>query len=97
MVISDGVRTLCEHFECYWFIDIVASYQPALKKEKEKFQVWHLQRYDDNSALIECSDGGERKLRNQVVDYTDFKPREVTVWVEHNLISLPSEEDKAVG
>jgi uncharacterized repeat protein (TIGR04076 family) len=93
MVISDGVRALCEQFECYWFIDIVASYQVALRKEREKFQVWHLQRYDDNSALVECTDGGERKIRNQVVDSTDFKPREATVWVQNNLICLPSEED----
>lgn len=93
MVISGGVRALCEQFACYWFIDIVASYQQALRKEKEKFQVWHLQRYDDNSALIECTDGGERKIRNNVLDSIDFEPREATVWVTDNLIHLPSEEE----
>ena len=89
MVFTDGIKALADNYEAYWLLDIVVSYQPELKGEE--FQVWKLMKYDDGSALVECTNGNGKKLKAQVVPYTDFKADEATVWVEGNVILLPSE------
>lgn len=88
-VYTDGVKELCNKFSCYWFLDIVVSYQPQLKHED--FQVWKLKRQQDNSAIAVCTDGNKRELVRQVIEFTDFEPIEATLWVEGTVILLPSE------
>ena len=89
MIITEGAKALADNFHCYWFLDVIASYQPQLRKEG--FQVWTLTKYDDDSCLIRCTDGNDRQLKSQEVDYTDFAATSATLWVEHNVILLPSE------
>jgi hypothetical protein len=89
MLLTDGSKALADEFQCYWFLDIISSYQPQL--QKEDFQVWHLKKYDDDSALVTCEDGNGKKLVSQVVDYTDSKATTATVWVEDKVILIPTE------
>lgn len=89
LIITDGVKSLCEKFECFWFIDIVASYQRDLNGEE--FQVWKLVKNEDDSALVTCDDGNGRILRSQKIQWTDFGATEATVWVEYGTCLLPSE------
>jgi hypothetical protein len=89
MVITDGVKELADRFKCYWFVDVVVSYQPEL--QGEEFQVWKLQKTGESSAIVTCEDGNDNILKSQVIEYTDFEPDEATVWVEFNVILLPSE------
>ena len=88
MVITDGVKALADKFECYWFLDIIASYQSQLKNEE--FQVWKLQR-TGSSAVVTCTDGNDNQLKSQRVPWTDFNPTVATVWVEFGTALLPSE------
>jgi hypothetical protein len=87
--ISEGVIALAQKFECFWFIDIIASYQPQLKQEE--FQVWKLIKNEDDSAIVTCDDGNGRILKKQRIEYTDFKADTATVWVEFGTGILPSE------
>ena len=89
LLITDGVKALCEQFQCYWFLDVIGSYQP--QPESEDFQVWSLGKNDDSSAVVLCTDGNDRVLVSQQIEYTDFNPTEATVWVEGNVALLPSE------
>src|SRR5436853_6573902 len=88
MVITDGIKALCDRFKCYWFIDVVVSYQPEL--QGKEFQVWRLKKTGESSAIVTCDDGNGNILKSQVIEYTDFEPDEATVWVEFNTILLPS-------
>ncbi len=88
-VFTDGVKALCEMFACYWFLDIIVSYQPEL--ETEEFQVWKLTRNEDNTAIVICSNGNGKTLKQQKIPFTDFAAQEATVWVESGVILLPSE------
>ncbi len=41
---TDGVKYLAENAECFWLIDIIASYQAMAKKDEalQAMQFWHL-------------------------------------------------------
>ena len=89
LLITDGAKALADQLECYWFLDIIASYQPQLKVEE--FQVWTLTKREENSAIVSCTDGKDRKLRTQRIPWTDFKADIATIWVEAGVALLPSE------
>ena len=88
LTITDGALALAERFSCFWFLDIVASYQSHLSNEE--FQVWKLTRVG-SSAVITCTDGNDNVLETQKIPFTDFEPDEATVWVEFGTCLLPSE------
>ena len=89
LIITDGVKALAEQFECFWFLDIIASYQGQLKNEE--FQVWKLTKHDGDKATVTCDDGNDRIIKTQKIPYTDFSANEATVWVEFGTALLPSE------
>lgn len=43
-VVTDGVKFLCENAECFWFTDIMSSYQGLCANDEKlrDFQVWRL-------------------------------------------------------
>lgn len=88
LVITEGVLALAQKWECLWFLDIIASYQPQLKNEE--FQVWKLIK-TGNSAVVTCTDGNDKTLKSQKIPFTDFSADEATVWVEFGTALLPSE------
>ena len=89
MVITDGAKAMADKFKCYWLLDIIASYQLELKSED--FQVWQLQVCKNRSAEVLCTDGNDNILKQQHISYTDFEEDKATLWVEGNVILLPSE------
>ncbi len=88
LTFSEGVYALCERYQCWWFLDVMVSYQHELKKEE--FQVWKLVK-TDQSATVSCEDGNDKILRKQHIPFTDFPADEATVWVEFGTAILPSE------
>lgn len=83
-----GVKDLCTTFECYWFLDVIRSYQPQLTEEP--FQSWHLKR-NGYEMKVTCTDGNGRKLVQQEIEFSDFEPTEAKVWVCDSIALLPSE------
>lgn len=81
LIITDGVKELATRFECFWFIDIIASYQKDLKEEG--FQSWTLRRKNQR-ATITCTNENDKILIKQEIKYRDFKPMKAIVWVEGN-------------
>ena len=86
---TDGVKAFCSEFECYWLLHLILSYQSKLRQED--FQVWELIRNDDQTAKVISTNGNEKPLITQKIPFTDFKPLTGTIWVENNVILLPSE------
>lgn len=89
LMITDGAKALAEKFQCFWFLDVVASYQHELKTEE--FQVWKLVKNNDNTAIVSCEDGNDNILKSQHIPLTDFSADTATVWLENGVILLPSE------
>lgn len=88
---TDGVHHLCETYKCWWFLDIVVSYQCEKKFRNEEFQVWELKKWSDGSWIISAGDGNNNLLGDQTGEYTDFEFDEAIIWFSHGVILLPSE------
>ena len=89
LIATSGVKALVGTFRAYWLLDIIASYQPQLKSED--FQIWRLKKFEDDSAIVRCEDGNGRKLVEQEIPFTDFAAIEATIFIEFNVVLLPSE------
>ena len=92
LVITDGVKYLCDHAGCYWLTDIIASYQPDCMKDEmlRDFQLWTLKVKDSKGEVI-----WERDTNNvaftQKISHTYFPLSEITLYCENGVICLPSE------
>jgi hypothetical protein len=91
IVYTDGVKFLAEECQCYWLIDLVASYQSDSKVKLEEFQVYKLTVNVDHSAVVEITDGNYNIIQTQDLEFTDFPLPEVTLWFTNNVLYLPSE------
>lgn len=88
---TDGVKFLATECQCFWFLDIVASYQYEPKVKDEEFQVFKLKVNEDHSALVEISDGNHNILATQELEFTDFPLEEIELWCIDKVCILPSE------
>lgn len=97
-VMTDGVKYLADNageHGAYWLLDIIASYQPRLRKDP--FQVWVLKvnRNKKPMAVVTCEDGNGKRLVRQKIEYTDFQLDEIKLYAEHDgvylTIMLPDE------
>lgn len=87
---TDGINYLVESADCYWFIDIVASYQRKLNGIN--FQVWELKVNEDKSAVVTMKEDSDKpNMVTQKVRSTDFPLNKVKVYVQNGVILLPSE------
>src|SRR5437899_1539193 len=71
MLATDGALQLATTYCCFWFLDMVASYQQVISKED--FQIWTLIKNTDSSAWITAEDGNGKILVRQKIKYTNFK------------------------
>jgi hypothetical protein len=91
ILFSDGLKFLCDEAQCYWLLDLVASYQVEESVMNEPFQVFKLTVNKDHSALVEISDGNDNILQHQFIEYTDFCLDEMIIWCIDKICILPSE------
>jgi hypothetical protein len=92
---TDGIKWLQTNLNCYWLIDLIASYQTTEFKQANDRQFWKLL-VADNLAVITCDDGNENISVTQSIEYTDFPLPCLSIWVEIQeesrvFIYLPSE------
>lgn len=82
LLLTDGMKYLAEQGECWWLMDVVASYQHQLVKEKIHFQLWQIKKNEDNSCKVTCrEDTGEKPVVEQEIEYTDFPLDEYEFYV----------------
>jgi hypothetical protein len=92
---TDGIKWLQENANCYWLIDLIASYQTTEFKKANDRQFWKLV-VIDSSTVITCDDGDGNISVTQSIDYTDFLLPSLSIWLEiqeegRTFIYLPSE------
>lgn len=95
MLLTDGVVIMRDLCSAYWLVDAVASYQHEMQKDEvlSSFQVWHLEvDREKGSAVLTCTaDSGLSPVVRQVIEYTDFPLKSIDIWVEGEVMLLPSE------
>ena len=91
-VITDGVKVMIDMCEAYWLVNHIASYQMEPKIRNEEFQVWELERRQDDTATLTCDDGNGRILLSDEINYTDFPlPEGIKLYLDNGVLLLPSE------
>ena len=91
LLLTDGVKTIADEEQCYWFLDCIASYQFEEKFKQEEFQVWKIKRIQDTKFKLTATDGNNNVLISQDIPFSDFFFDELTIWKETNVLLLPSE------
>lgn len=104
VVLTDGAKYVAEHGGgqgAFWLMDAIASQIWVAREADEMcadFQVWTLEVKPDKSATLTCvADTGREPAATQRIEYTDFDPEGITLWVEPGgpggemVILLPSE------
>jgi len=94
--ITDGVKWLATAAECFWLLDIIASYQKNRKLDQE-FQVWKFetlpqekQRYYNCMAEMQGYNDTDLVIR-QKIPFTDFPLETLKLYYIRGVILLPSE------
>jgi hypothetical protein len=78
--------------EGYWLFDLIISYQIYPKMQAEEFQVWQLGRVLNCRARVTATDGNDKALVEQDLDFTDFPlPEGIKLYLIQGVILLPSE------
>jgi len=88
-VVTDGVIAVAEAAECFWFLDIIGSYQTNKDLDPE-FQVWTLEVFADQTAIVAAYNDTELII-TQDIPYTDFPLEKFKVYLIQGVILLPGE------
>jgi hypothetical protein len=86
---TDGVKHLAERGNCFWLIDVIASYQDKFKDVP--FQVWEIVRTGNSAVITMKEDSDKPDLVTQEIEFTDLPLDELTLYVIHGVLLLPSE------
>lgn len=88
LVATDGVMYLAKEAQCFWLLDILASVQGMKAIRGKDMQVLI---FNKSKGEVRIEDGNKNVLYTQEIKYTDFPLDEITIWVEGNVVLLPSE------
>ena len=96
MVYTEGIKHLADAVGAYWLIDAIASHQTDKRlvrsQRLREFQLWELKVKPDRSCTLTCrADSNEAPVITQEIEYTDFPLDEITLYVEGDVLLLPSE------
>ena len=103
IIYSSGVKFAAETFGAFWFIDLIASHQPAIRRNLKLnalrgFQVWRLHKIGDDWEADAWSDTPEGEgsilLAKQPIGWSSF-PEALSpfadFWLEGDTLILKHE------
>ena len=77
-LLTEGAKYLADNAECYWLMDVIASYFPILSADNG-FVLTQLT-VNDARALVKLEDGNGNVLVEQRIAWTDFPLCEVKLY-----------------
>jgi len=85
LVVTDGVKYLCDQAGAYWLVDVIASHQRRALRDPmlQDIQFWTI-RVDEEkrTALVTCARDEDDVVIRQRIPWTDFPLAEQRIWVE---------------
>ena len=94
---TDGIKLFCEKAKAHWFVDVVGSYIPKLKKIDDYFFKIVLQSKEEKSIfkIIREENCAEKDVIVQHIPYTDLPEGEYSFFLvkdfEKYTLMIPSE------
>lgn len=94
LVLTDGALRMAELCKAFWLMDVVASWQTAKRVACEHFQAWEITT-QDQKAKVKATDGNNKTLAEQKIEYTDFPLRSAKLYLvrddRYRVLMLPGE------
>ena len=92
LVLTDGVKYLCDKTGAYWLMDLIASYQQKCMKDEmlRDMQFWTL-KVIDGTGVVTCDRDTDDTAFTQKIPYTDFPLEEIKLYCQNGVVLLPSE------
>ena len=91
---TDGVKYLADTAQAHWLIDAIVSYQLDARVQTDEmlqhFQTWQLSVQENSGILTLLRDTNDPVL-TQEIPYTDFPLVEIKLFLNEELLMLPSE------
>lgn len=91
LLLTDGVKFLCEEASCHWFMDVIYSHLKFPKwKGEEDFIVCTLKVKNDRGIVTfdnggiwddEAQNDSVKILAKQEIEYTDFPLEEIKLYI----------------
>lgn len=92
VIMTEGVKFLCDQAKCYWLLDCIASYQLIPKVAREPFQMVELTvDLEQHTGVIVVTDGNDNELFRQALEYTDFPLQTLKLYYTDETVLLPRE------
>lgn len=101
ILLTDGVRWLCENANCFWLVDAIASWQFDKRVREDEmlqgFQFWKLRVKTDDvgrkSAVLTLERDSNDVVLTQAIEFTDFPLDEMDLYYspQDKVLLLPSE------
>lgn len=104
LLLTDGVVYLAEEAGAWWLLDLIASYQPQIRKAAatdgrlRSMQFWKLELDGLGGCAIHCeADSGEPPVVSQAIEWTTFPLKSLTLFAQTSyepnglVVMLPSE------
>lgn len=82
LVLTDGARYLAERAGCFWLVSIVDSILPQVRNES--FLSVRMIKNPNASAIVEITDGNEKPIFRQAIEFTDFPMNEIQLFVQES-------------
>jgi hypothetical protein len=79
-LLTEGTKHLAEKAKAYWLMDAIASHQISKQVAAEEFQVWTLTVNEKHEAVLICTDGNDKQLAYQAIEYTTFPLNSITLY-----------------
>lgn len=92
LVMTDGVKYLCNAAGAFWLLDIIVSYQGKCNRDPmlKDFQIWTL-KVKGSKGVVTCERDTDDVAIKQAIPYTDFPLESIKLYCENGVICLPSE------
>lgn len=91
MLLTDGIKDFAETCGAFWLIDEIVNSQLIKDIKDLEYKCWKLKHIEGRSFSLTCTDGNENIIYTKKIPFSDFKYNSVTIWVEGNVVLLPSE------
>jgi hypothetical protein len=98
ILLTDGVKWLCDAAQSYWLVDAIGSYQstPKVKNDEslQGIQFWTLKvNTEKQTAVLTLERDTDDVVLTQVIEYTDFPLDEIKLYYspQDKVLLLPSE------
>jgi uncharacterized membrane protein len=86
-----GIKFMADEAGAHWLVNEIAVAQRLQHMTDEQFQVWKLDVFRNNQALLTCYNEKASTIYRKRIDYTDFPFDEVSIFCVRAIIMLPRE------